>query len=132
MDSSVPEWAPAEEPSEHGTWEVILKLFRVLKRTFSPTKCYRSSVTAFWDVTPCSVIEIDRRFRKHLSNVDQFLPDYIKQYPVRLRHLHTRRHENLQPRRHTIPLFAGWANRPPHRFLRLPRVPDQHLGIWKY
>jgi hypothetical protein len=48
----------------------------------------------FWNVAPCSLVEIDRRFRyayfrddrgsKHIWNVDQFLPDYTVQHNRRL------------------------------------------------
>jgi hypothetical protein len=51
----------------------------------------------FWNIAPCSLVEIDRWFRdayclhqlpgggdsKHLWNVGQFLPDYMTQYPRR-------------------------------------------------
>jgi hypothetical protein len=54
-------------------------------------------MTVFWDVAPCSFVEIDRRFRgayclqhqgsKHIWNVwnvSQFLRDYTAQHPRRL------------------------------------------------
>jgi hypothetical protein len=54
-------------------------------------------MTVFWDVAPCSLVEIDRRFSgayclhhqddgidsKHLQNFRQFLQDYTVQHPRR-------------------------------------------------
>jgi hypothetical protein len=39
-------------------------------------------MTVFWDVAPCDILDIDRRFRgsKHLRNVGLLLPDYIAQH----------------------------------------------------
>jgi hypothetical protein len=54
-------------------------------------------MTVFWDVAPCSLVEVYRRFRnacylhhqddpddwgsKYLWNVAEFLPDYTVQHP---------------------------------------------------
>jgi hypothetical protein len=55
-------------------------------------------IIVFWDVAPCSLIEVYQRFRgtycihhhspddggsKHLRNVGKFLPDYTAQHPRR-------------------------------------------------
>jgi hypothetical protein len=49
-------------------------------------------MSVFWDVAPCSLVEIDvldllthRPYRgsKHLWNIGQFLPDYTVQHPRR-------------------------------------------------
>jgi hypothetical protein len=42
-------------------------------------------MTVFWDVAPCSLVEVYRRFRgsKHLWNVDKHLRDYTAQHPRR-------------------------------------------------
>jgi hypothetical protein len=51
-------------------------------------------MTAFWDIAPCSLVEVDRSFgaaccgdgrpddgfKKHLRNVGQLLRDYTAQY----------------------------------------------------
>jgi hypothetical protein len=56
---------------------------------------WKTKMPVFWDVAPCSLVEINRRFRstcflhhhhpqwwrhKHLWNVGQFLPDYTEQH----------------------------------------------------
>jgi hypothetical protein len=42
-------------------------------------------MTVFWDIAPCSLAEVYRRFRgsKHLLNVGELLPDYTAQQPGR-------------------------------------------------
>jgi hypothetical protein len=47
--------------------------------------CTAASIkmAVFWDVAPCSLVDIDRRFRAHLWNVGQFLQDYTAQHPRR-------------------------------------------------
>jgi hypothetical protein len=65
-------------------------------------------MAVFWDVAPCSLVEIYRRFRgsccddrpddggsKHLWSVGKLLPDYTTQQHRR-QTLHTRRRENLK------------------------------------
>jgi hypothetical protein len=67
-------------------------------------------MTFFRDFTPCSLLQVWRRFRgayclhhhrpddegsKHLSNVGQFLPDYRRNVPEDS-HLHTHRCEKLK------------------------------------
>jgi hypothetical protein len=39
----------------------------------------------FWDVAPCSLVEVYRRFRdsKHLWDAGKLLPDYTAQHPRR-------------------------------------------------
>jgi hypothetical protein len=66
-------------------------------------------MAVFWDVAPCSLVDVDWcfrgayclhhqgrecwRWRQHLWNIAQFLPDYTAQYPSRL---HARRRDNLK------------------------------------
>jgi hypothetical protein len=50
------------------------------------------NVVAFWDIAPCSLVEVDRRFSKypndggteHLRNVGLLHRDYTAVYPIRL------------------------------------------------
>jgi hypothetical protein len=64
--------------------------------------------TVFWNVSQCHLVEAYRSFRddyrlialmmeadKELSNVGQFLPNYMAQHPEDS-HLHNRRHQNLK------------------------------------
>jgi hypothetical protein len=53
-------------------------------------------MTVFWDVAPCSLVQIYGCFRgiKHFWNVAQFLRFYTTQHPWR--HLHSRLRENLK------------------------------------
>jgi hypothetical protein len=51
---------------------------------------------AFWDIAPCSLVEVDRRFRgayclRHCPDGDYFNPEGCN--------LHTRRRENLKSHR---------------------------------
>jgi hypothetical protein len=59
-------------------------------------------MTAFWDIAPCNLIEVDRRFRgayclHHHGDhrLFQLLRDYTAQIPQDCQ-LHTRRRENLK------------------------------------
>jgi hypothetical protein len=49
---------------------------KLLKVRFQVFTAASMKMTVFWDVAPCSVLEIDRRFKdsKHLWNVGQLLP----------------------------------------------------------
>jgi hypothetical protein len=40
-------------------------------------------MTVFYDVAPCSLVEVYRRFSKHPWNVGKLLPDYTVQHPRR-------------------------------------------------
>jgi hypothetical protein len=67
------------------------------RMVFLNAKIKTMKMTAFWDIAPYSLVEVDRRSRGAygLRYQDDFLPDYKAQYPRRLS-LHTRRRNNLK------------------------------------
>jgi hypothetical protein len=76
-------------------------------------------MTVFWDVAPCSLVKIDRRFRgaywlhnqngscKHIWNFGQFTPDYAAQ-----RHTRSRESLRYQPNIFILFLIGVFADRP--------------------
>jgi hypothetical protein len=78
-------------------WSVLIAFICVRFRVFTAA---RMKIRDFWDVAPCSLVGVDRRFRgtycrqyhsspwrwrsTHHSNVGQLQRDYTALYPTRL------------------------------------------------
>jgi hypothetical protein len=75
-------------PSSHQQSCLSTSIFLCHVHTWAPNRFSRRrvwiSLTLFWEVTPWSLVDTDRRLRsvccKHLRNVGQFLRDYVAQY----------------------------------------------------
>jgi hypothetical protein len=60
--------------------------------TFQVLTAASMKTTAFWDIAPCSLVEVARHQRSrpddggstHLKNIGQLLRDFTAQYPRRL------------------------------------------------
>jgi hypothetical protein len=92
-------------------------------------------MTDFWDVAPCSLVEIYQRFRgayclhyegnedsKELWNVGHFLRDYAENS-----HLHARRRENLKPHRVLCYVKTLFQLYRPAAWLRIRSGEDKEL-----
>jgi hypothetical protein len=62
-------------------------------------------MTAFWDIAPCSLVEVDRRFRSAYCLHHQGERPDTRRYIPEDSDLHARRRENLKS--HAVRCFAN-------------------------